>query len=558
MKSKLSPLMAQYQEIKDEYSEGILFFQVGDFYETFYDDARKVSRLLNIALTSRDKKNPVPLAGVPMHAAGAYISKLLQAGEKVVICDQIEKPGEGKGIVRRKVTDIITPGTCLEPSTLDEKTNNYIAAVTEVNGKIGFSVIDLSTGEFHSMEGTPQMAENLLSGYIVREALIPDGSSGLVELIRSGSPTCSIEEVPPYRFNIRETTAELLRHFGVNNLSCFGIEDRKLAVSTAGVLLRHVKELRQSEMAHVSGIRYIVPEGTLFLDPETVRNLELVEPMRGDSPESTLIRHIDRTRTAAGARMLRSWLMHPSRIKKTIERRLDGVSSFSSDQIRLREFRKALSAFPDIERLLSRITTGKAGPRDVLSLGEAMERLPALVEACIDPGDGIIREKLGELSMTVEAGSLVVRSISPDAPSKFKDGGVIRKGFDEDLDRLIEDSEGGRKWVARLQARERERTGIPSLKVGYNKVFGYYIEVSRIHEEKIPEDYTCKQSLVASQRYISGELKAREQEILTADSRRIELEKEIFGRICTQISMESQPIQTVARAIAVLDALSAL
>jgi DNA mismatch repair protein MutS len=559
MASKSTPLMSQYLEIKNRYKDGILFFQVGDFYETFYEDAEEVSRILNITLTTRDKnkKDPIPLAGVPIHAADAYIAKLIESGRKVVICDQIESSMQSKGIVKRKVTDVVTPGTMLSLSTLREKENNFIVSLTCDERRCGFALLDLSTGELDVGEEEPAVAENLLTGYNLREVLMAEdvpSPQSFTDRWRG----CSIERIPPYRFGVEEATRVLMAHFGVDDLCCFGIDEKPLAIGAAGALLQYVKELRQNELGHISSMRLVTSKETLFLDNETMRNLELFEPIRGDSPGTTLIEHIDRTKTAMGARELRQWLIHPSRSIAVIEKRLDGVSDFYGDQIIMREARQRLSRFPDVERLLSRITTGKAGPRELLSLAEAIARLPEIVEACRGLGCAMVREACEILATPTAAGKLVERSIEPNCPSHLREGGVIRRGFNERLDHVIMESEEGRTWIVSLQDIERKRTGIQSLKVGYNKIFGYYIEISRIHDKKVPEDYICKQTLVSSQRYVSKELKEREQSILTAEARRIEMERDIFADVCSAVSRESASLQRIAKAVAVLDVLSSL
>lgn len=551
--------MSQYLEIKNRYKDGILFFQVGDFYETFYEDAEEVSRILNITLTTRDKnkKDPIPLAGVPIHAADAYIAKLIESGRKVVICDQIESSMQSKGIVKRKVTDVVTPGTMLSLSTLREKENNFIVSLTCDERRCGFALLDLSTGELDVGEEEPAVAENLLTGYNLREVLMAEdvpSPQSFTDRWRG----CSIERIPPYRFGVEEATRVLMAHFGVDDLCCFGIDEKPLAIGAAGALLQYVKELRQNELGHISSMRLVTSKETLFLDNETMRNLELFEPIRGDSPGTTLIEHIDRTKTAMGARELRQWLIHPSRSIAVIEKRLDGVSDFYGDQIIMREARQRLSRFPDVERLLSRITTGKAGPRELLSLAEAIARLPEIVEACRGLGCAMVREACEILATPTAAGKLVERSIEPNCPSHLREGGVIRRGFNERLDHVIMESEEGRTWIVSLQDIERKRTGIQSLKVGYNKIFGYYIEISRIHDKKVPEDYICKQTLVSSQRYVSKELKEREQSILTAEARRIEMERDIFADVCSAVSRESASLQRIAKAVAVLDVLSSL
>ena len=556
--SRLTPLMSQYREIKDRYSDGILFFQVGDFYETFYDDAREVSRILNIALTSRDKKNPVPLAGVPVHAADAYISRLLEAGKKVVVCDQVEKPVEGKKIVRRQVTDVITPGTSLSPATLPDNANNFILSIKSDDAEVGFAFMDLSTGEFSAGEDEPESVESMIAGIPVREAIVPEGSTGSVEFTLGLFPGCPIDTPPPFEFGEGEARRLLTDHFGVPELTCFGLEEKPLALSAAGALLAYVKQLRRSGLEHVTAIRRIVSGDTLFLDRETLRNLEIFEPLRGNTDETTLVHHIDRTKTAGGGRELRKWLMRPSRDVRVIDERLDSIEAFSGNKSVLRRLRDALEGMPDTERILSRIVTGKAGPRELLSLSSTLERIPAVAGICTEIKADAVRKAISDMGTPVEAAGLIEKSIVPDCPAHMRDGGFILRGFDPELDRLIDDSEGGKSWIASLQETERKRTGISTLKVGFNKVFGYYIEVSRLHQEKVPDDYIGKQTLVNSQRYITGDLKERESSILTAESRRIEMEREIFAGICADIAAESAGLRKIAAAVSRIDTLSSL
>lgn len=550
--------MSQYREIKERYSDGILFFQVGDFYETFYDDAREVSRILNIALTSRDKKNPVPLAGVPIHAADAYISRLLEAGRKVVVCDQIEKPVEGQKIVRRQVTDIITPGTSLSPATLPDNENNFILSIKSDANLIGFAFMDLSTGEFNAGVADPESVESMIAGIPAREAIVPDDSDASIEFTRGLFPGCPIDTPPSFEFGEGEARRTLTDHFGVPDLTCFGLEDEPLGLSAAGALLTYVKQLRRSGLEHITSIHRIVPADTLFLDQETLRNLEMFEPLRGNTSETTLIHHIDRTRTAAGGRELREWLMRPSRSMKEIEGRLDSIEAFIDQKSALRRLRDGLTGLPDIERILSRIATGKAGPRELLSLASALERIPEIADICSGFKAETLMTEVARMRTHVDASGLIERSIVPDCPAHMRDGGFIKKGFDTGLDSLIDDSEGGKSWIATLQETERERTGIPTLKVGFNRVFGYFIEVSKLHQEKVPDDYTAKQTLVNSQRYITEALKERESRILTAESRRVEMEREIFASICVDIAAESAGLRAIASAVAAIDTLSAL
>ncbi len=552
--------MTQYREIKSRYPQGILFFQVGDFYETFFDDAKEVSRLLNIALTTRDKdkSNPVPLAGVPVHAAETYIAKLLQLGRSVVICDQAEDTPGPSGVVKRVVTDIVTPGTTLSPATLVDRENNYIISMVERSDRTGFAMLDVSTGDFSAGEDFTPVIEQALAGTRLREAIVPHGSAALRARVAAIDDRATIDERAPYEFEEQRAGAALRAHFGVSDLTCFDLEDRPLAVAAAGALLSFVKELRRNDLVHISGIKPFVAGDNLFLDAETLGNLEVFEPLRGNAPDTTLIHHLDQTETAPGARELRKWIMHPSRRADVITRRLDAIASLLSDHTALRALRATLRRFADVERLLSRITALKAGPRELLALAEALERAPAIAEAAGRFDADAIREAVRGLSAPVSSLDVIRRGVDPASPPHLREGGVIRAGFREDLDALIRESVEGKAWIARLQESERERTGIPSLRVGYNRVFGYFIEISRAYDGRVPSGYTAKQTLVSSQRYVTEDLKIREQTIISADARRIALEREIFDAICGTVSRESAGIQRIAAAVAALDVLSSL
>jgi len=560
MKSKLTPLMNQYHEIKSRYRDCILFFQVGDFYETFYEDAKEVSKLLNIALTTRDKgkKNPVPLAGVPIHAAEAYISKLLQAGKKVVVCDQVEDPSQAKGIVKRAVTDVITPGTTLEPATLPERENNFILSVYREDDGFAYALLDVSTGEFSTGEGDPSSLENAVSGNRIKEIVVPADDDELTALGKGMLPGSVIEPVDPYIFQEALCEKFLCEHFGVDDLQAFDISSRPLSISASGALLRYVKDLRRDQLKHISTLRYIPAGEFLYMDRETLRNLEIFEPIITDSPESTLIHHIDRTMTSGGSRELKSWIMHPLLSTERINERLEGIDALIKEKQRISRLRSVLYRMSDIERITSRISTLKAGPHELLALADALERLKDIVSLLDGLDSRIIKRVVEVMRSEVRSLELIRESIDPNSPPNLKNGGVIRSGFDERLDELVEVARDGKKWIASLQESERRRTGISSLKVGYNKVFGYYIEVSRVHDDKVPDDYICKQTLVASQRYITAELKERENAILTADSRRVELEKEIFFEVCRKITSEAGLLQEIAKSVAVMDVLSSI
>jgi len=560
MKSKLTPLMVQYNEIKKEYRDGILFFQVGDFYETFYEDAIEVSKILNIALTTRDKgkKNPIPLAGVPIHAAETYISKLLQAGKKVIICDQVEDPSQAKGIVKRAVTDVITPGTTLELSALNERENNFILSIIRDSDNYGFSLLDVSTGDFKTGQGDRNSLENNIAGARIRELILPRNDKNLAKEMSSIVSGAVIEELDPYLFNVQICNELLCEHFGVNDLAGFDLEDKTLSIIASGVLIRYVKDLRKDELKHISSVQFIAPKQFLYMDRETLRNLEIFDPIFQDSPESTLIYHLDKTMTSAGSREIRSWLMYPLRDTKAINDRLDAIQALITHRKTLSELRIALNRMPDIERIVSRISTLKAGPRELIALADALDRTSKIAEVISKLKSKLFLLAKDRLLVKTNTLKLIRDSMNPDTPPNLKSGGVIKRGFDEKLDELIDISRDGKKWIARLQETERQRTGIPSLKVGYNKVFGYYIEVSRTHDNKIPDDYICKQTLVSAQRYITAELKEKENAILNADAKRVELEREIFQRICKIITEESKILQNIAKEIAVLDVISTI
>ncbi|MCX5752912.1 MAG: DNA mismatch repair protein MutS, partial [Candidatus Krumholzibacteria bacterium] len=419
-------------------------------------------------------------------------------------------------------------------------------------------MLDVSTGEFSAGEDGTPVIEQSLAGTRLREAIVPQGFPGLRSRIEELDARTTIDERAPYEFEEQFARAALRAHFGVSDLTCFGLEDKPLAIGAAGALLSFVKELRRSDLAHIAGIKLIVARDSLFLDAETLENLEVFEPLRGNAPDTTLIHHLDQTETAPGARELRKWLMRPSRRAEVIERRLDGIGSLLSDHTALRALRGTLKRFPDIERLLSRITALKAGPRELLALAEALERAPGIAEAAGRFDADQIREAAGGLSIPAASLDVIRRGINPASPPHLREGGVIRSGFRDDLDALIRESVDGKAWIARLQESERERAGIPLLKVGYNRVFGYYIEISRAYDDKVPQDYVVKQTLVSSQRYVTQELKIKEQTIISADARRIALEREIFDTICKMVSRESEAIQRIASAVSTLDVLSAL
>jgi DNA mismatch repair protein MutS len=560
-RSSLTPLMSQYWGVKRQYPDAILFFRVGDFFETFYQDARVVSEALGIALTSRDKDraDPVPLAGVPFHAVDGYVARLVRAGHRVAICDQVEDASQAKGLVRRAVTDVVTPGTALSPEYLEEKENQYCLALLPARETWGFSLLDLSTGEFRTGAADPRSLALELGSLPVREIMLsseaPETAGRWVEERWPGVPVTRLDG---YHFDPGAAEESLREHFGVAGLEGFGLRAGDPETTAAGALVRHLKGLREKGLDHVVGLSRWTGGDVLVLDEETVGHLELVSAQPGAPERATLLHQLDRTLTPAGARRLRSWILRPSRQVEAIEARLEAVDDLTGNGFLRDELAGGLRGLGDPERLLGRVVSGRANPRDLRALGRAAERVPALRAALERAGAPLLGEVRSEMDDLEPLRELVARALVDDPPPHLRGGDAIRRGFDERLDRLIEREEEAKRWIAGLQEGERRRTGIPSLKVGYNKVFGYYLEVTRTHQDRVPEDYVCKQTLVSAQRYVTPELKEKESVILSSESERIALEQEIYEDLCRRVAAMSEPIQRTAGALATLDALLAL
>lgn len=559
MSGDSTPLMGQYRTIKQAYPDCILLFRVGDFYETFYEDAIEVAAILNIALTTRDKKkeNPVPLAGVPFHAAENYITKLLSAGKKVAVCEQVEDPAKAKGLVKRDVVEVLTPGTALSPHLLLEREHNYCMALSIRDDRAAVALIDVSTGDLLCGEERLDILHYLLQGKNVREILSNHDLADSVFatfLAALGEPFLTDSR---NSFGTEQIEQALDRQFGSQLQSILGSFSPH-ELSAVGALLYHCQDLRGGVLPQVTGVAKLAPLSFLALDDETIINLELFEPLRGGNPKATLLRIIDRTLTPMGGRMIREWLQKPLASAAHIDLRLDGVSEIYGNHTLHESLAVGLKKIADIRRLATRIAARKAIPRELHALKDSLEEIPAIQTALQAARTPLLKSSAAEIQNHSALARTIEAAVVPDPPGHLRDGGVLRKGFSTELDELIDRNEESKIWIANLERKEREKTGIGTLKVGYNKVFGYYIEISKTHFDSVPDHYITKQTLMNSQRYYTPELKEREELILQSEEKRIECEQRVFDQLCETVALEIPVLQTTADAIARIDALQSL
>ncbi|MCF6158269.1 MAG: DNA mismatch repair protein MutS [wastewater metagenome] len=555
-------MMRQYNEIKKRHKDALLFFRMGDFYELFFEDAKLASQVLGITLTSRSKgEGSIPMAGVPHHAAESYIRRLIKAGYKVAICDQLQNPAEARGIVERGVTRVITPGTVTEDTLLEDKSNNYLIALRETHNTIGLSWIDLSTGRFE----VEDIHRNRLFDEFARlnpsEVLLPEettrNNAAFLERIQA-EYTTMVTPRPDWEFSKDTAYQVLTEHFGTTSLEGFGCEDIGPALGAAGAVIHYLKETQKTSLKHIIKIQRYRTDNRVLIDKSTQQSLELTQTMRTNNREGSLLSVIDQTRTPMGARLLREWVISPLRVSADIKYRQVGIFElFEKPELR-REIRTILQNVYDIERITTKISCGRANARDLVALKQSLSKLPELrnqLGFCISDILVSIEEGLDTLD---EVQALINTAIVPDPPPTIKDGGIIREGYDPALDELRYISKNGKMWIANFEAGEITRTGINSLKVGYNKVFGYYIEVTNAHKDTIPKTYIRKQTLKNAERFITPELKDYETKVLTADERARDLEYDLFMKIREQISTFTPRLQRTSGAIALIDVLSAL
>jgi DNA mismatch repair protein MutS len=562
-----TPAMRQFHDIKRQVPDAVLFFRMGDFYEMFYDDALTVSRALELTLTSRQKDPTgaaIPMCGIPYHAADTYIGRLIRRGFKVAVCDQMEDARQAKGVVKRDLVRIVTPATYLHQGYLEAKEPSYLMAVAASRTGLGVALVDLSTGDFVALElegeDRWQRLGETLTTYRPREVLHVAGSplpaSALDALGPDERPVPTERE--SYRFEHEAARSALVRQFRTLSLEGFGLEDRPLAVAAAGAALQYLEETQKGELEHITGIRYLEEADHLVLDPVTQRNLELTRSQTEGGRQGSLIAVLDRTETSMGARVLRSWLLRPLVRIDSIGKRLDAVEELAFETILRGKLREVLKSILDLERLLSRITLETAGPRDFVGLASSLSRVPQLRGLTADVRAELLVQLRSELDPLEDVRADIESTLVSEPPATLKDGGAVRGGVSAELDELRSLRTHGRETLARIETRERERTGIGSLKVRFNKVFGYYIEVTKSNLDAVPADYIRKQTLVGSERYVTPELKEYEEKILNAEERIQALERDIFSELNQRVRKQAARIRTTAQAIATLDVTAAL
>jgi DNA mismatch repair protein MutS len=561
-----TPMRRQYLEIKRRYPDAIVLFRLGDFYETFDEDAKVVSQICDIVLTSRPvtKKQRVPLAGVPHHAVDGYVAKLINAGYKVAIVDQVGNEPV-KGLMAREVTRVVTPGTIVEPGLLEEKRNNYLASLLVDEKGAGLAYIDITTGEFATtqLEGADaaQLAAQELARLQPAECLVPEGAArepGVGEL--NGAVVTHFTPYEEWRWELGNARRALLDHFGVATLQGYGCDALPLAVSAAGAIVQYLGETQKAALDHLDSLSTYSMSEYMTLDAATRRNLELTQTIRGRRAKGSLLGVLDLTVTPMGGRLLHRWLNQPLLDVEALNRRLDAVEALHERGPLRAELTELLKGLRDLERLGNRVVQGVVGPRELLTLGESLRRVPRVAQALQAlPEDEVVWTELaGQLDPCQEVAELIEQAIDQECPATLGTEGVIAAGFSSELDSITLSAREAKEWVAGLQPRERERTGIKSLKVGYNKVFGYYLEVTKPHLDKVPGDYIRKQTLVNGERFITPELKEYESLILNAQERTVELEAAIYRQVCQQVAEQSGRILSTARALARADVYLAL
>ena len=542
----MSSLLKQYLNIKKEYKDTILLFHIGDFYETFYDDAKIASKILNITLTSKPmgKGVRVPLAGIPIKAANSYIDKLIKAGQKVAICEQKDDTKTKKGLVKREVVEVITRGTLMRPSLLMEKDNNYISSVTKVGGKYALAFSDISTGEFQSGEVKNVFDE--LVRLSPKEIILPEG---LELTLPDNTPITYLET---YKFEYEYALNIIKDHFGIISTDSFGFPENSPGIIAAGALLSYLYENQKMALNHIKKISQFNPEGTMILDAITIKNLEILEKINGEKKDS-LLYTIDKTITSIGGRLLKKWILYPLTDVGEIEERYDGVSELIFKRNILNNIRGILEDVYDIERITGRISTNRAIPRDILSLKDSLIASKELKISINELNSSIFRKQKNEIEDMDSVIEFIERAIVEDPPNKLTEGGIFKEGYNEELDRVRSIALHGKEWAANYEKEQRKKTGIESLKVGYNSVFGYYIDVTKPNLGKVPERYIKKQTLSNSERFFTEELKKFESEILSSEEKQNEIESTLFKDLLKQLQNYIVDFERIANAVGVID-----
>ncbi len=559
----MTPMMQQYMETKSQYPDCILFYRLGDFYEMFFDDALTASKELEITLTGKNcgMEERAPMCGVPYHAVDGYLTKLVSKGYKVAICEQVEDPKQAKGIVKREVVRIVTPGTILNAAAIDESKNNYIMCIVYIADRYGLSVADVTTGDYFVTELPDgqklkdEIFKFMPSEIICNESFYMSGMDLEDMKNRLGITIYSLES---WYFDDEICKSKLMEHFKVSSLQGLGLSDYDCGVISAGALLQYLLETQKNDLSHMTHITPYTTGKYMMLDSSTRRNLELCETLREKQKRGSLLWVLDKTKTAMGARTLRKYIEQPLIERTEIERRLDAVTELKEEAISREEIREYLSPVYDLERLITRITYGSANPRDLTAFSTSLEMLPAIHYILEDMKSDLLCEICKEMDTLEDLCSLVKSAIAQEPPIAMKEGNIIRDGYSEEVDTLRRAKSDGKTWLAKLEEQEREKTGIKNLKIKYNKVFGYYLEVTNSYKELVPEYYTRKQTLANSERYITPELKELEDTILGAEDKLYALEYELYCTVRDTIAGEVIRIQKTAKAVAALDVFTSL
>jgi DNA mismatch repair protein MutS len=566
-KRDATPAMQQYHRMKAEHPEALLFFRMGDFYELFFEDAEVAARALDIALTSRSKTRqgePIPMCGVPHHSAAGYVARLVEQGFRVALCEQMEDPRQAQGVVKREVVRVITPGTRLEAGDIAPSESSFVLVLAPGEASVGAGYIDATTGELQvcewSQPGAWERCRDDISATQPREILVPESAQLPDWLTNRAQPEAAIfrHTLPDRDFDPGRARRELLEHFGVANLEAFGCETLLRATAAGAVALRYVRDNQKRDLTHVTGMRTREQGDVLVIDRLTRRNLELVESLADGGRRGTLLDVLDLTRTPMGSRTLREWILRPLVNVETIQDRLDAVEELAFRTVERGRLRDALGTIQDLDRLIGRITLGTAGPRDLVALARSLRRVPEIAETmneCLAPA---LRGLVKDLDPPLETAEQIEKTVVDEPPALLREGGIVRPGVDPELDELRDTSGGGRRTIAGIESRERERTGIQSLKVRFNRVFGYYLEVSKANLTLVPGDYIRKQTIAGGERFVTPELKELEEKVLRADERILERELALFEELRGRTAQEARRIQQTSRSVAALDVLASL
>src|SRR3989339_419350 len=559
--SDLTPMLKQYLSIKDQHKDAILFFRLGDFYEMFFDDAKLAARELDLVLTGRGvDANRMPMCGIPYHAADNYIAKLIEKGYKVAICEQVEDPKTAKGVVKREVIRIITPGTVLESNLLSEKSNNYLLAITQEKGKYGLAYVDASTGEFRlTVVDTQIKLLDEINRISPAEVLVSDL---LENELQFQQPTSRFKDT----YDLESAEEKLKEFFKLKSLDSFGLEDYQEAWGAAVAILEYLKETRKTSLDQIKQIKPYQTSEFMFIDAATRRNLELVQTIRDKSYKGSLLWVLDQTKTSMGARLLKQWILQPLLDSEKINQRLAAVEELAKEAILRAELAEVIGEIADIERAIARIASASANAKDLVALRESLKILPKLRKLLSNSKAALLRKILKEPRLSVSGSlsfeeaivNLLTKAITDDPPFALKDGGLIKDGFKPELDEVKKAAREGKSWIAQLENEERRRTGIKSLKVGFTKVFGYYIEVTQANLSQVPDNYIRKQTLVNCERFITPELKEKESFILNADERLKQMEYEVFCSVRSKVAESTAELQGLAQVLAEIDVLLSL